>query len=143
MQKALQSPLAPTHDGLGTRRKRIESCVGREECKPSTLEIYIATLKARIAGGPCQHGEERGFFMPALSGRKWQSQLLPREAHFVSSLLGPLTGCCGQINTVPFWPVCLFSPFLILQHITVRHTIYGQQCLRNKPIGSKFYTPVQ
>lgn len=97
MQKALQSPLAPTHDGLGTRRKRSESCVGREECKPSMFGIYIATLKARIAGGPCQHDGERGFFIPALSVRKWLSQLLPREARFVSSLLGPrwLTVCCG------------------------------------------------
>lgn len=24
------------------------------------FEIYIATLKARIAGGPCQHGDGRG-----------------------------------------------------------------------------------
>lgn len=52
MQKALQSPLSPTHDGLGMRRKRSESCVGREKGKPSMLEIYIATLKARIARGP-------------------------------------------------------------------------------------------
>lgn len=60
MQKALQSPLSPTRDGLGTRRKRSESRAGREKGKPSMLEIYIATLKARIAGGPCQHGEGRG-----------------------------------------------------------------------------------
>lgn len=51
MQKALQSPLAPTHDGLGTRRKRSQSRVGRGKCTPPMLEIYIATLKYRIAGG--------------------------------------------------------------------------------------------
>lgn len=60
MQKALQSPLSPTRDGLGTRRKRSESRVGREKGKPSMIEIYIVTLKARIAGGPCQRGEGRG-----------------------------------------------------------------------------------
>lgn len=61
MQKALQSPLFPTHDGLGTRRKRRESCVGREKGKTSVLEIYIATLKARIARGamPAWWGEWR------------------------------------------------------------------------------------
>lgn len=59
-KKALQSPLSPTHDGLGRRRKRSESRVGREKGKPSVLEIYIATLKARIAGGPCQSGEGTG-----------------------------------------------------------------------------------
>lgn len=82
MQKALQSPLAPTHDGLGTRRKGSKSCVGRAESKPSVFEIYIATLKAKLAGGQCQHSGELGVFMPALSVRKWQSQL-------VSSFLGP------------------------------------------------------
>lgn len=64
MQKALQSPLFPTHDGLGTRRKRRESCVGREKGKTSMLEIYIATLKARIARGghaSMVGGVERGF----------------------------------------------------------------------------------
>lgn len=53
------------------------------------LEIYIATLKARIAGGPCQHGEgrrvERGFSfsMPALCLRKWQPQPAPGVAYFL------------------------------------------------------------
>lgn len=59
MQKALQSPLSPTHDGFGTRRKTSESRVGREKGKPSMLELYIATLEARMAGGLCQHGEGR------------------------------------------------------------------------------------
>lgn len=74
MQKALQSPLSSTRDGLGMRRKRCESRVGREKGKPSMLEIYIATLKARIARGPCQHGVVRGgrerlyfFFANSLS----------------------------------------------------------------------------
>jgi len=35
------------------RRKRSKSSIGeREKGKPSMFEIYIATLKARIARGP-------------------------------------------------------------------------------------------
>lgn len=58
MQKLSSLP-SPTRDGLGTRRKRSECHVGRENGKPSVLQIYIMTLKARIAGGPCQYGEGR------------------------------------------------------------------------------------
>lgn len=94
MQKALQSPLSPTRDGLGTRRKRRESRVGREKGKPSMLEIYIATLKARIAGGPCQRGEGRGrgseafvFLCQLPRLRKWQLQ--PEKRTFFFCSLGP------------------------------------------------------
>lgn len=64
-KKAFQSSLSPTHDGLGRWRKESGSCVGGEKGKPAMFMIYIAALKARIAGGPCQYGEgkggERGF----------------------------------------------------------------------------------
>ncbi len=87
MQKALQSPLSPIPDRLGTRRKRNESRVEREKGKPSVLEIYIATLKARIAGGPCQHSKGRGretlFFLCQLLVSENGSRLDPCYGIFV------------------------------------------------------------
>lgn len=83
------------------------------------LEIYIATLKARIAGGPCQHGEgrrgERGFrfSVPALRLRKWQPQPAPPSGTLPSSVFLVLGGCSQGLEHDAA-VVCLLNLLLII-----------------------------
>lgn len=83
------------------------------------LEIYIATLKARIAGGPCQHGEgrrgERGFrfSVPALRLRKWQPQPAPPSGTLPSSVFLVLGGCSPGLDHDAA-VVCLLNLLLIM-----------------------------